>query len=430
MSNRYLLEESLQEIWNEALSTLALSEAKLISISQLDLFRRVYRKDNRVYKIVLVSRETTSQLRSLDLAGEFKIMRSCAGISGISAAIDYYRVGDYETLVLENIEGFTLASNTPNSPRFCLIIVRLSVILSRLSLLGISHNDILLTNILIASDGRIWLIDFDQATQGTVLGAFARNFVGLPRNTGDVHYSLLVLIIQWLNQTLPSVVVRILKRFLKRGDDSVIQLVKLPDDAGPNLKQLYEAWMLGQRSNASAPGHSIAYYSLDFEGFHLPGERPWLERWDVLRQLTDYSGKRILELGCNMALLSCFLIKEQQASAVLAVDADSDVLKAARLVASAFDVTPKLVQKNFDAPEPWEEDLAAFEPDVVFALNIINWVKDKARFMVFLAHFDEVIFEGHNSIETETKRFEDVGFRHVDVVGLSERGRPILRCLK
>ena len=214
MSNQYLLEKSLQNIWTEALSALGLSEAKLIGVSSFDLFRRVYRKDNKIYKVVVASKETSSHLRSLDLEGEFRLSGACKGISGVPIPLDYIEVGDYKSLILEYIEGTPLAFSKPNFFRFCFIIARLSVILGRLSLRGVSHNDICFANVLFSSDGRVWLIDFDQATQGSVPRAFARNFIGLTFDKVIVHHSLMTLVKIWLRLTLPRWVVETTKRFL------------------------------------------------------------------------------------------------------------------------------------------------------------------------------------------------------------------------
>ena len=179
--------------------------------------------------------------------------------------------------------------------------------------------------------------------------AFARNFIGLTLNEVIVHHSLMTLVKIWLRLTLPRLVYETFKRLLKPGTQYAgTQLAALPDDAGLQLKQMHKAWAIAQRSSANAPGDVIAYYSFDLASFHLPGERPWLERWTVMRQLTEYKGKRILELGCNMALLSCFLLKQNQAAAALAVDLDADILEAARLVASAFEVAPELVEMPYE----------------------------------------------------------------------------------
>lgn len=204
----------------------------------------------------------------------------------------------------------------------------------------------------------------------------------------------------------------------------------LPDNASPQLKTLLEAWKLAQASDASSPGIRIAYYSFDYEGYHFPGERPWRERWSVLSSVSNYSGKRILELGCNMSLLSCHLLREKGASQALAVDIDKKVLSAAEMTASALGVKPLYRQQNLDAPDDWESSLTAFRPDIVFALNVLNWVQDKQRLMNFLGRFNEVIFEGHDSFDTESARFRAVGFKQIKLVATSERNRDILHCLK
>jgi len=164
--------------------------------------------------------------------------------------------------------------------------------------------------------------------------------------------------------------------------------------------------------------------------YYFPGERPWIERWNVLQNITLFSGKKILELGCNMGLLSTFLIKEKRAAGAMAVDIDQDILQCAEKVSAAFGVDLQRQQVNFDSPGDWETELADFQPDIVFALNVLNWVEDKDRLMRFLGRFQEVIFEGHDDVETESKRFKEVGFNTIDLISMTERDRPILHCIK
>ena len=83
------------------------------------------------------------------------------------------------------------------------------------------------------------------------------------------------------------------------------------------MRALHEAWRIAADANASAPGQQVAYYELDWQGLCFPGERPWTARWRVLRHVVPYGNRRVLELGCNMALLSTFLLKEAGASAAL-----------------------------------------------------------------------------------------------------------------
>ena len=131
-----------------------------------------------------------------------------------------------------------------------------------------------------------------------------------------------------------------------------------------------------------------------------------------------------------MALLSIFLLKDAEAGAALAVDRDPAILAAAAIVAEAFGVQPQFRRIDFDRDRDWEDQLAAFRPDVVVALSVLHWVQDKARVLAFLGRFDEVIFEGHDSSRTERQRLLQAGFTEIDLVDTSERGRPLLRARK
>ncbi len=222
---------------------------------------------------------------------------------------------------------------------------------------------------------------------------------------------------------------RVVKRAMKSRDQQ-IQLPTVSKRADPKIHALLDAWKLAQISDANAPGQCVCYYSLELEGYHFPGERPWAERWNMLKGVTAYQSKRILELGCNLGLLSCYLLKECGASAALAVDHDAMILEAANHVSKAFGVSPVFEQQDFDRPEDWEATLAEFQPDIVFALSVLNWVKDKKRFLTFLGKFGEIIFEGHDSFKIESQRFKDLGFDQIRLVGFSERGRPTIHCKK
>jgi SAM-dependent methyltransferase len=211
----------------------------------------------------------------------------------------------------------------------------------------------------------------------------------------------------------------------------VTPLPSLPADAaGPSLRALHAAWRMAAAASASAPGQPVAYYELDWQGTRFPGERPWTARWRVLRHVTPYAKRRVLELGCNMALFSVFLLKDAHAAATLAVDRDPQILAAAALVAEALGVRPQFRRIDFDRDRDWEDQLEVFRPDVVVALSVLHWVQDKGRFLAFLGRFDEVVFEGHDSSRAERRRMLQAGFTEIELVDTSERGRPLLRARK
>ena len=114
----------------------------------------------------------------------------------------------------------------------------------------------------------------------------------------------------------------------------------------------------------------------------------------------------------------------------MAVDHDAEIIESARLVADAMAVDVDFGIADFDADEPWEERLSASNADIVFALNILNWVQDKDRLLDFLGNFDVVVFEGHDSFDVEKERFASRGFSSIELVHVSERNRPLMVCKK
>jgi 2-polyprenyl-3-methyl-5-hydroxy-6-metoxy-1,4-benzoquinol methylase len=237
---------------------------------------------------------------------------------------------------------------------------------------------------------------------------------------------------QLIKDTLPEPVVQNIARVRNtlRYSIGANRTPRISKTASPKLHKLREAWSIARKSDASAPGVPVCYYEITEDGYRFPGERPWDERWTVLRGITPLRGKRILELGCNLSLLSCFALKEEGAENALCVDVDSKILAAAQLIADAYGVTPLYKRVDFDSRYPWEKELLSFKPDVVTALSVLNWVRDKERFLQFLANFNEVIFEGHEPFEVEKARFLQVGFTRIREVSVSERARPIMLCQK
>ena len=191
---------------------------------------------------------------------------------------------------------------------------------------------------------------------------------------------------------------------------------------------LLRAWDKAQLSRANAPGVPAAYYSFVYDGVHFPGRRAWEQRWSYLEMAASYEGKRVLELGCNMGLLSTYSIRAGGAVAAMGVDADGGILEAARLVARALGVTPMFAQINVDSARDWESQLLDFRADLVFALSVLKWVRDKTRFLAFLGKFPELVFEGHDDLDVEIARLKSVGFEHIRLICLSERQRPVIYC--
>jgi hypothetical protein len=234
----------------------------------------------------------------------------------------------------------------------------------------------------------------------------------------------------YLKQKFPELSIKI-KKMLGRGyREDFMKLPDIQEGADTRLFSLLTAWKMAQESNASSPGVFVAYYSLDYMGYRFPGERSWKKRWNVLKNISNYSGKTIIELGCNMGLLSTFLLKEGLCSKCVGVDNDQKILKSAAMISDVFGVKPEYLQIDLDSRNNWEKVLLNYNADIIFVLNVLNWVKDKERLLSFLSNFPEVIFEGHDLPKVEKNRFARIGFKNIQEVGYSERERIILRCRK
>jgi len=188
------------------------------------------------------------------------------------------------------------------------------------------------------------------------------------------------------------------------------------------LETLAEAWSIASRSDASAPGADIAYYSIDIAGINFPGERPWILRWERIRKSVDFKGKRLLELGCNMGLLSIHA-KLSGAESCLGIDVDKDVLHAAGLAARAFGTDVDYRQYNLADSFPWEGELSGF--DIVSALSVLHWIEDKQRVWSFISKHKELLYEGHESDAEAEGNLQKAGFTHIVRLGTTERNRQM-----
>ncbi len=400
-----------------------------ISCSKLDTSRQAFLYNDLIIKTHNIKEDNTQHLRQNNLQQEYELLKDCKKIRGIPKAYSYCENNGYILLLVSYLQGTSLTNLKLSVTQLLKLLIGLSNILFRLSLRGISHNDIVPDNILISKDFKVMLIDFDQATKNNFLVAFCRQFFGINIGESKVNYSIITVLKYYLKKKFPKTMIR-LKKFLGKKHLEIERLPTLDADADNEHKKLLGAWELAQLSNASSPGVPIAYYALEFDGIYFPGERPWADRWKELKNISDYSNKTIIELGCNMGLLSVSLLKYAGAKKCIGVDHDSSILKSAKMISEVFNVTPYFFQIDFDSKSNWEEELYSFNADIIFVLNVLNWVKDKKRFLRFLSKFNEVIFEGHDLPEVEKNNFTRLGFTSIQEIGYSERERIILRCRK
>lgn len=420
------------QVWHLFHSRYELSDNDIISISRFDRYRRVYRSGDRILKVVIPHMEESSHLRVNTMSDEYSLLCSCQHLATVPKILRHYVDPPFEVTELERISGSTFDQTSLPIREALVAFGRITKAIAQLAKLGISHNDLVPGNILIGEFGNIVIIDFDQATIHVPYIAFIRTIFGIPIGGIPVHRSALGLtfrtILSKLSRIFPSKIKDAAKKLLNISGEATLPVI--PESASNAAKSLYNAWAIAQHSKASAPGQTLAYYAFDFEGFRFPGERPWEIRWDYLRKASDYEDKRVLELGCNMALLSCHLLKYEGAQAAMAADIDAEILRSAQIVAESLGVNPTFLNVNLDSTPNWELEFNSFQPDIVFALNVLNWVRDKDRLLNYLSGVPELVFEGHDSVSVESQRLRNLGFDQVQLITTTERQRPVFHCMR
>lgn len=417
--SRILCEE---RSWDEISRKILGGRATLCSVSR-------HVGDSRVY----VAGERMAKIRSLRVAlpqGVSSLAQEAEILRLLGSEVEYVRDDSWEALIQPCFPGVgldALIGTMPLKERVRLL-RPIARAVGRLHARGVAHRDLHPNNFLVSDEG-VTLVDFDRAAVGSWWWVRTADFLG-PSSMGATY-----------------TVVRLLYDILVPRSSSIRSLVgfarnlvlprveqKMPRPAyciggDRDLALLERAWSLAELSDASSPGCSTAYYSFTYKGCHFPGERPWYMRWDAIRRALDFEGKRILELGCNMGLLSSFASLHGAVNAT-GVDRDDRILEAASLVARALRADVRFERVDLATDPAWESRFRG--ADIVAAMSLLHWLPELSRQRVlgFLSGHSEVLYEGHDSLEVEMARLRAAGFAQVDVLAETERHRFLLHARK
>ncbi len=414
--------------WERFVNRTLGQRAQLISVSQYSSNRRVYRLGNSIVKIRKI--EIESQIRAQELAGEYKVLTQLNGVDGVCQNPSYYQEAGWEILKNDYVPGRALENliNENSTNLKAKVLWNILKVIICINKHGIAHRDLNLKNILVNENGKVHLLDFDQAVELSPYRAMLIDIIGI---TNDVHQGFFSF--KWLFRQTNNGLFRCLRPILiplniflqlvgKNSSQKEETFSEHRTTNAPEIEILRKAWQIGMLSDANAPGQGVAYYSLNLAGCHFPGERPWVLRWHAISKRVDFRDKRVLELGCNLGMFSAFA-RRSGARECVGVDHDCEIIEGARLVSEAFHVHNEFYQMDFDADEIWEDRLRGF--DLVIALSVVNWLSNRDRFLAFLGKHSEVLYEGHESTDVEFSRLRNAGFCRIEVVLVTERGRIV-----
>lgn len=311
---RYVQE---QEEWDQFIRGNLGEGAVLVNVSKFSSDCRVYESGGRIHKI---RRLTPASMRNRNnsLEDEHLILNRLSSVPSVPRVCSYKGTDQWEQLAMEVSPALRGYDPTFGRPKETLSdfwkVIQVTWELNRN---GCSHGDLHWCNVGRNVQGGMSVFDFDQACLDGPWRCVMRDMLGLGTCERRSEFSLFNRLrdVQGLGVVL-RVIVRVSKHllsFLSSTLSSSTGHNQVPEPAfmerarlraDPNLDMLANAWRLASRAHASAPGVDIAYYSIDIAGVNFPGERPWMLRWERIRKSVDFKGKRLLELGCNMGLLS------------------------------------------------------------------------------------------------------------------------------
>lgn len=384
-------------------------DPELLAVSRWIPDSRVYASGRRV--AIIRSRGTVVPRHVAGLRHESSVL------GRLGRPHEYVEDDGWHVLMTTRYTGRTLEQMAPHlSIRSrTKLLARVVPALRALHRAGVAHRDLRLDNILFTDEGDVRLIDFDRAVLASPREAAVSDWVGVS-SRGVSYYPFWKLAAYFLVPKSGTAA--------RRSAAWLRRIIKRPSRARSEASaQLSTAWQIAAASNANAPGHREAYYSMTIGGVLLRGERPWALRWEAIRRAVDFRGKRVLELGCNLGLFSSFALLEGAESAC-GVDSDPSILEGARLAARALGVAPDFERVDLAKDAYWEERLEG--RDVVVAMSVVHWLPNPDRVFSFLARHPMVIYEGHDDLATESRRLHEAGFSQVDVLLESERGRHVL----
>lgn len=403
-----------EQAWKGIVNQVLGPDAELLSVSRWVGDSRVYALGDRLAKIRSRLASVPRGVNSLEF--ESRVM------ARLGQAAQYAQTDDWEILTLSRSAGSSLERLLPTlSPTDRVrYLRRLAGSLRELHRKGVAHRDLRPDNVLVDTDGTVSLIDFDRAAMRSGWPAGIEDWIGIGpgRISPNPYWKLVLFTLVPKAQTAAR---RIRTRLL--GVRPIPQWTQ----SAPDLKLLGSAWQLAQISDANAPGQGVAYYAFSYNHRHFTGERPWYLRWEAIRRAVDFEGKRVLELGCNMGLLSSFAMLHGATSAT-GIDADPLIVQSAKITAEALESGASFQVVDLIQDRDWESNLAG--ANIVIAMSLIHWLPNKERVLTFLGKHPELIYEGHDPLAVETERLRSIGFDKITVIAETERDRYVLYARK
>uniref|UniRef100_A0A7S0JLZ4 Uncharacterized protein n=1 Tax=Calcidiscus leptoporus TaxID=127549 RepID=A0A7S0JLZ4_9EUKA len=162
--------------------------------------------------------------------------------------------------------------------------------------------------------------------------------------------------------------------------------------------------------NPSVPGR-YGYHSIQIGNVNLVGQRNPNERLNILRSFLNFTGKVVVDLGCNVGGMLHHLAEVKHA---YGFEFDPRCVKAATRIAEIFHLPEHFYQANLNTFDP-NSTFRGLEhaPDIVFVFNIGSWVGQWQQLYQAIANtgVPMIVLETNNDKEgaPQLRTFRDMG---------------------
>jgi len=401
---------------------------------------RVFRYGKKVFKVEMSSFGQRDSSKSL--AYEYELLSSTGTLNADFSP--EYSVIDEKWYVLEIdwingdfLNDLIFDGNTNNIP-----IRKILYKLFLVSLSGIYYKQFRGRHIILGSENQIVFIDFGHAIRTNFASALWRNFAPLNRVNG-----------QWVIGKVPSIMYEV---FRNRGvlskkcmskEDTVDKanrrwkvnysrveealpayLDVMPGDAiaAENLtlmeKKMFEAIKLNPKVAEDA-------IEFKFSSYGMAAHRDWGFIWDYIRNIVDFHGKEVIDIGSGMGGV-CAFARIEGASKVTAFEDDPLLLEASRFCSQALGFTDNIYNlSKWCSLISGETKLP--HADIVFALSTRLEDVPKEPLIEIISGYPEVFWLSQsNDKDIDIEIFKNYGFSSVELIVRVDSKRSVLHAVK
>jgi len=264
------------------------------------------------------------------------------------------------------------------------VLCKVAIMLVRMSLKGLAHNDIQAHNVIIDKDGSIHLLDFDQARRehplkalyhnlvrgglGGLMGCYRRVVREYAKNMLQGFVGIFGLKLERINKPAPA-------------DDAAIRRFELdtpePAELDRQTRQVLNLLRYTKTSNNaySAQEFEAGYHSITIGGRRFKGQRSPDDRLQAVP--FDFKDRTALDIGCNQGGMLFELAGKLKHG--IGIDFDSRMINAANRIKSATGAE-NLDFYVFDLENENLDRIQDFLPDakveIVFLLSVCMWIKN------------------------------------------------------